>query len=267
MRETRGCIGRAWPVCLISVLLCAPSAPAQSIVDLYRSQIMRQRAHQILSNSGGRLPLRPPQLLTAPLDSIFARREPTQVTAEPEDAATIVTRWQRIPKLGQSWFLREFGDRSWFFLGNGRLGAIDTMMTRDLRARFEAHFGKPTRALGDFDARQGVDSGDIFEFEYWFVINDSIPLVLTDVNGPFERGIVSSTTEEHAEILVSLRDAFLSVVLQSDRRAPYVDYYYDDELMEWYRTGFDGADFFVEPIPTPGLNRPVFAPPEPPKEE
>lgn len=256
----RGSNRRVRWIFLVCVLACPLSAYAQSVVDLYRLQMLRQRAHQILTASGGRLPTLPPRPLPAPLDSIAARRMATPDTSSETVPTFTISRWQRIPKLGQRWFLREFGGRSWSFLGNGQISAIDTMMTRDVRARLEAHFGKPTRALGDLDARERVSSGDVFEFEYWFVINDTIPLVLTDVNGPFERGIVSSTTVEHAEVLSVLRDTFLAVVLQSDRRSPYVDYYYDDELMEWYRTGFDGTDFFVETITNPGLNRPVITP-------
>ena len=40
----------------------------------------------------------------------------------------------------------------------------------------------------------------------------------------------------------------------------YDDYYYDDEAVQWYRTGYDGVDFFVDPVARPGLNRPVIHP-------
>ena len=45
-----------------------------------------------------------------------------------------------------------------------------------------------------------------------------------------------------------------------DADEPFVDYYYDDEAVQWYRKGYDGVDFFVDPVARPGLNRPVIRP-------
>ncbi len=232
-------------------------ADAQSIVDIYRRQRMLREVQQNLRSQGGRYPILPPTFLPAPLDTVAT--DAAESVDGPEATPSLhLRRWQRVPKLGQSWFRKEFSNRKWVFLGNDTITPLDTMMTRDIRARMQQHFGKPTRTLGDFDARTGIAEGEIFEFEYWFVLNDSIPLIITDVNGPFERGVVASTAVEYANELLHIRDVFLSPLLESDRRAPYVDYYYDDELIQWYRAGYDGDSFFVDPIPRPGLNRPVL---------
>ncbi len=258
----RRCMVISW--CALAIYMITPpvDASGQSIVDIYRRQQMLREVQQHLKSNGGRYAIRPPRFLPAPLDTVRGLRSATSDSAVGSEPVSVmqVQRWQRVPKLGQSWFRKEFSDRNWVFLGNDRVTPLDTMMTRDIRARLQEHFGKPTRTLGDFDARAGIGEGEIFEFEYWFVLNDTIPLIITDVNGPFERGVVASTVVEHATKLLQIRDLFLSPLLTSDRRAPYVDYYYDDELVQWYRAGFNGEVFFLEPISSPGMNRPILPP-------
>ena len=263
--DPRKRLGRGKRVTLLTLLLTAAtviapvtSAAGQSIVEIYQKQRLHLLAEQALARQGGRYEVLPPEYLPSPLDTVrVARGAPAEVNAEPEQLR--FSRWQLVPKLGQSWFEKIFSGQDWVFVGNSRVTPLDTMMTRDIRARLEAHFGKPTRTLGDFELRADVAGGTIFEFEYWFILNDSIPLVVTDVNGPFERGVAASTVARYESELLPIRDAFLSVLVESDRRAPYVDYYYDDEELQWYRVGYDGSVYFVRSVERPGLNRPVLS--------
>jgi hypothetical protein len=85
------------------------------------------------------------------------------------------------------------------------------------------------------------------QFEYWFVVNDSIPVRVSDVNGPVERGVIVSTDRAHREQLPALRAALFGPLRRAER-APYVDYYYEEETRRWYRVGYDGTRFFRERI-------------------
>ncbi|MDX1739814.1 MAG: hypothetical protein R3178_00915 [Rhodothermales bacterium] len=234
---------------------------AQSVVDIYQRQFFRKQALAKILESGEHVSPRPPRALAAPLDSILLRFEepPVPVVEAPRPAVTI-RHVQRIPKLARNYFQSLYKEEQWVFVGANSLAALDTMMTREIRARLEAHYGKPTRTIVDGDPVEAAAAGDIFQFEYWFVLDREIPLVVTDVNGPFERGVAVSTTAAFADDLIDLRDALLAPILESDRRGPFVDYYYDDEAMQWYRTGYDGTEFFVDPVTAPGLNRPVIRP-------
>jgi hypothetical protein len=153
----------------------------------------------------------------------------------------------------RSWFRKRYGDTDWSFLGTGpRLTFLDTTYTRDLRARLQARFGAPTRTLAEVDLaawRRSPDSSReaLPQFAYWFVVNDSIPVRVTDVNGPAGRGLIVSTDREHRDRLLALRAALLGDLRRAEP-TPYVDYYYDDAARRWYRVGFDGRSFFRERI-------------------
>ncbi len=237
----------------------SPSTPvrAQNVVEIYQRQRLQQKADLLARRL---IVARPPDLLPSSADALGRRRPDDELGSTSEEPPPPrINRLQRIPKLGRSWFEKRFSHEHWTFLGSSRISPIDTMMTREIRSRMEAQFGKPTRALADLDARSGVATGDIFQFEYWFVVNDTIPVTITDVNGPFERGVAASTIEPFGEVLMDLRNELLQVVVSDNRRAAYVDYYFDDELQQWYRTGYDGSDYFLESIRQPGMNRPIIS--------
>ncbi len=234
---------------------------SQSVVDIYQRQYYRQQALSLIRQSGERAVPRPAALLPTSADSLLrAVTRPEPVSVQPEAPAIVLRHVQRIPKLGRVVFERQFEGEDWVFLGSGRISPVDTMMTRELRARLQAQFGKPTRVMVDDDAAALAADGDIFQFEYWFILNQEIPLVLTDVNGPFERGIAASTSSRFGDRLLEIRDLLLMPLLDSNRKASFVDYYYDDEIVQWYLTGFDGEAFFLRPVSGVGLSRPVLPP-------
>ncbi len=179
----------------------------------------------------------------APLDSAEAAAPP----AAPPAPAFEIRRVERVPRLVRPWFRKAFGDTRWAFLGRtSDLTPLDTTHTRALRARLQAHFGDPSQTMADGDPHAPRD--DYTQFEYWFVVNGTVPVVVTDVAGPYDRGLVVATDRRYRADLRALRQALLGVLVDEPRRAPYVDYYYDDTADAWHRAGFDGTDFFVERV-------------------
>ncbi len=79
------------------------------------------------------------------------------------------------------------------------------------------------------------------------MINDEIPLVVTDTNGPFERGIVVSSDSKFTKQLEQIRNVLFEPLLEAGTMAQYVDYYYDDEFDSWYRTRFESHFFEKTP--------------------
>jgi hypothetical protein len=134
-----------------------------------------------------------------------------------------------------------------------RLTEIDTTRTLDLRSRLEARFGPPTITLADYDSVQGMTVEDVVQFEYWLVVNDSIPVLVIDVNGPLGRGVVVATTAELRDKLDSIRYGLLQPLFDRPRRAPFVDYYLQADTRVWFVSGFDGASFFHRRIDRPNL--------------
>ncbi len=164
-------------------------------------------------------------------------------------------------RLQRVWYQQEYGSTLWAFLGSNELTPLDTTWTRDLRARLEARFGMPTQTLADLKTTQNLRREEYIQFEYWFVLNDSIPLMVMDVNGPFERGVVVATDHRYRETLFELRQAFLMQLMEGDLRKPYLDYYYHYDAQAWYRTGYDGRRYFTQRIARPNLER--GRPPQP----
>lgn len=252
-------------VCLFVGDVGAPLAQAQGrpdgrrdsldLISRYRMARYRLLVQQIVSE----MPLRilPPESLPTPVDSLFAPSDSTDrlgATAEKEDETSFpVEDVRRIRHLERSWFREQYGDTEWSFLGSGsRMTILDTTRTRELRARLQAQFGDPTFTPAEVDLEEwvrGPDSTreDLEQFAYWFVVNDSIPVRVTDVNGPGERGLIVSTDRQYRDRLRALRSALLQP-LRREKRAPYVDYYHEDATRRWYRVGFDGTSFFREHI-------------------
>jgi len=269
-RRNEGIPGTGRWICVLVVCLFvgdigAPLAQAQERPDGRRDSLdlisrYRTARYQLLVQKiVAQMPMRPlpPESLPTPVDSLFAPPDSTkQLNSETEkdDPPPFpVEDIRRIRRLERSWFRNRFADTEWSFLGSGsRMTILDTTHTRDLRARLQAHVGAPTFTPAEVDlnewARQPDSTReDLVQFAYWFVVNDSIPVRVTDVRGPDERGLIVSTDRRYRDRLRALRSALLQP-LRREKRAPYVDYYYEDEARRWYRVGFDGEAFFREHI-------------------
>ena len=142
----------------------------------------------------------------------------------------------------------------WAYLGTHYFTALDTVPTPEIRARMEQYFGPPTKTLAEQDFRNGDNKGYV-QFEYWFMVNDSIPLMVMDINGPFDRGVLVAGDYHYRGFLYRLRQSLLGPIMFDVSPAPHVDYYYNTATSRWYRTGFNGEDYFLRHIRQPNLAR------------
>lgn len=230
---------------------------AQDLIDIYRENRVRVLAESVVDVK--LIPLAPEVLGRRTVDLEFWPQPELEETEELVLPTFEVVGFQKVPKLGRTWFKEKFPDLTWSYEGSYRISRLDTMYTREIRARMEAQFGSPTQTLPDQGLLHRLDLPEYVQFEYWFVVNDSIPLVFIDVNGPFERGIVSATDERFRKILTPMRDAFLSRIVTDPTREKYADYYYEEELRTWFITGFDGRNYFMNRVDPRRVNpgRPV----------
>ncbi len=216
-----------------------------SLIERYQKARYRALARRQLRREG-RLPVYPPEPLPTPTDSLRPGQPAQASTTDPEPSFPLHD-VRPVQHLEKGWFQERFGDTKWAFLGQTRHHTfLDTARTQDLRARLQARFGDPTRTLADPPLKKPPDGRT--QFEYWFVVNDSIPVQVTDVSGPKGRGLIVAAARRYRDRLNALRDTLLAPLRRVDR-APHVDYYYEEERGRWYRTGFDGQSFFLEQIP------------------
>ncbi len=228
-----------------------------TLPDVYRKARFQRQLDRILQEHGLTVkPLRP-EPLPSTEDTVrlwLARFNPDLLPPEPEKGFEVES-WKLVAKEDRVRWTNFFSETKWAYLGSNFFTPLDTLYTRVLRGRMERVFGSPTRTLGELNYVQNLNLEEYIQFEYWFVLNDSIPVRVMDSNGPFDRGLVVATDHRYREILIEMRDALLKPVATSPGLRPYVDYYYSEGRRLWYRTGFNGRTFFNEPIAQPNLAR------------
>lgn len=187
---------------------------------------------------------RAPLVEFAPL----AVKPPPDTTTPPPPVLDEIA-WRKVPSAEQEGFLDRFREALWTNEGM-RYSALDTTSTPELRARLNHHFGAPTRTAVARGV-EGFEGSPDVQFEYWFVVNDSIPFVALDVDGPFGKGLVLAGDFDDAAVLGQLKRDLTEMLMARPRLMPYVDYYRHRERGQWVRTGYDGEDYFVVEIDRP----------------
>jgi len=245
-------------VTIFILMICTvltTDARGQSLAEMYRTARFKAQSERLLN--GFRPQVAPPERVAYTTDSLRRHVEsifpPEHEEALESDPGPQIFRWQLIPKLGRSWFEKEFGEARWTYIGSNELVELDTTFTRELRALLEATFGAPTQTIADLDRSGGDEPTEFVQFEYWFVLNGTIPLKVMDVNGPFERGLVVASDATFRHVLRDLKHEFLGKILLSEEKAPYVDYYFLPDLQIWFLSGYDGNRYFVDRIRRPDL--------------
>ncbi|MEL6611607.1 MAG: hypothetical protein AAFQ53_05905, partial [Bacteroidota bacterium] len=126
----------------------------------------------------------------------------------------------------------------------------DTMQTLELRGRLTQLFGTPTRNAAAA-AQERYAGSEYVQFEYWMVVNDTIPLLILDTEGPFGRGLLIAGESEQIDLMPTVKADLERRLLAAPPTVPFVDYYHDYERKAWFKTGYDGEAFFTEAIRTP----------------
>lgn len=164
-----------------------------------------------------------------------------------------VSSWEKISRVRAQVYDKDFKSTQWAFTGSSSRSPIDTMRTAEVRSRFESVFGAPTLTLAELPDTEDLEREDIIQFEYWFLLNDSVRVAVLDVNGPWDRGVVLAADQRVRNHLPIIKRDFLERILTEAERAPFTDYYYNWDRQSWYLTGFDGASFFDRRIEAPDL--------------
>ena len=239
---------------------------AQSVVETLMAQRRAARASEVLTEIGAQVPPRPlhpggvgdPHL--AAYAAAQARRQAVADSAfraheARADSAILAARlarlrWQKVRPEAQGLFLEQYGEAFWVSAPTGGRAAIDTTDTAVLRGKLQAAFGDPTRN-GDAQKRHGYGGSEHVQFEYWFAVNDTIPVLVLDLDGPFGRGLMVAADESQASLLPALKRDLAGRLARETASVPWLDYYHSYERGEWYRTGFNGTERYVTRVRPP----------------
>ncbi|HYE59233.1 MAG TPA: hypothetical protein VD948_12040 [Rhodothermales bacterium] len=227
--------------------------PTSDLVGRYRAAFLQREVARFEERFGARRPIAPlmrPALQDSALEAALRALdfEELPLIIEPLPELFVLGSVRRFSRLERLAFRAQFPDVAWSYLGSNYRTPLDTALTWRLRGALEARYGMPTQTVVETDEtlRQGTTS----QFEYWLAVNDTIPLVVTDPNGPRGRGLILATDARFRDLLPSIRDAVFGS-LASEAPASYADYFYDAEAREWYLTGFDHLGFVLRAIPRP----------------
>jgi len=127
---------------------------------------------------------------------------------------------------------------------------LDTISTHKLRARLQAVFGAPTQTVDDLIDRPDFRPGMAIQFEYWFVVDGKIPLLVLDSKGPFGRELVYSGASQYIDLMPQIMRTFSQKLLEAEP-AEFQDYYYSADREKWYDVRYEDGRYFTKEIDSP----------------
>jgi hypothetical protein len=148
-------------------------------------------------------------------------------------------------------FERMFADISWTGQGLYNPTTIDRIPTVELRSRLQAVFGEPTQTIKDL-INNNFRPGKAVQFEYWFIIDGEVPLMILDLDGPFENGLVYVGASRYIDLMPQVKRT-LNRKLMNDvsELAPFSDYFFSPERDQWYKVEYKNGEFSHETINRP----------------
>ena len=150
-------------------------------------------------------------------------------------------------------FMSRFGDTKWTGAGFYDDTELDKRQTNEIRARLQKVYGDPTKTIEDLINRKDFRPAQAIQFEYWFVIDDSIPMMILDIDGPFGRGLVYAGASKYIDLMPQIKRAFSQEVMKMDRDnlSAYEDYYYSPERRQWFSVTHEDGRFRTTEISSP----------------
>ncbi|MEL6612170.1 MAG: hypothetical protein AAFQ53_08760 [Bacteroidota bacterium] len=260
--------------CVLVVVLVVSSAvplAAQDVVKVLQKQRERARVIEVLDEKGASAE---PESIDAPElheDEVTgwiaaeriarAQRVADSLQAIEDSLAALPplteVRFRKVEPHEQGEFLDQNIEAYW--MSTSVPTPMDSVATLYLRGRLAMQYGTPTRNAAAVEQEQ-YGGSEFVQFEYWFVVNDSIPLMVLDRNGPEGMGLLVAGDRKHEALLGHVKAMLADQLVASTRLASYVDYYQSRNTRQWYRAGYDGTTFFVNAIRRPRWARRIPAP-------
>ena len=158
----------------------------------------------------------------------------------------------KVEKHERSAFQQQFSDISWTGQGLYNPTTIDRIPTIELRSRLQAVFGDPTQGIGDLINERDYRPGKAVQFEYWFIIDGEVPMMILDLDGPFENGLVYVGASRYIDLMPQIKRTFTRKLMnEGDSLASYSDYFYSPERDQWYLVRYHNGEFEREVIDRP----------------
>lgn len=164
---------------------------------------------------------------------------------------------RKVDRSDRAQFENRFADINWTGQGLYNPTTIDRIPTIELRSRLQAVYGDPTQSIGDLINEANFRPGKAVQFEYWFIIDNEIPMMILDLDGPFENGLVFVGASRYIDLMPQVKRTLNRYLMDRDMElADYSDFFYSPERDQWYLVEYKNGEFNREAIDRPArLNR------------
>lgn len=173
------------------------------------------------------------------------------LTALPANAQFEAPEFEKITKENRAQFERQTQDIKLTGQGLYEDTKLDSRQTNEIRARLQALFGDPTQTLEDLIDKANFRPGKAIQFEYWFMVNDSIPLMVLDWNGPFGSGLTYGGASKYVDLMPQIKREFVRQLMSVEEFGEYEDHFYSPERDQWYIVKYEDGKFRNEKIDSP----------------
>ena len=158
---------------------------------------------------------------------------------------------QKVNPSERAQFEQRFSNISWTGQGLYNPSMIDRLPTIELRSRLQAAFGEPTQTIKDL-INNNFRPGKGVQFEYWFIVDGDIPMMILDLDGPFENGLVYVGASRYIDLMPQIKRTLNKKLMNEvDELAPFSDYFFSPERDQWYLVEYENGEFNQEMINRP----------------
>ena len=151
----------------------------------------------------------------------------------------------------RAWFMERFNDIKWTGRGLYNETDLDDRQTNEIRARLQAVYGNPTQTIEDLINQEDFRPGKAIQFEYWFTVNDSIPMMVLDWDGPFGSGLTFVGASRYIDLMPQVKRTFARKLMTVDDLANYQDYFYSPERQQWFNVAYSDGQYETKEITSP----------------
>jgi len=175
-------------------------------------------------------------IIAIPAAAQFEEPQFEKVGHDPQERAEFMQRFENIKWTGQGLYQRT---------------RVDRLQTNEVRARLQTVFGDPTQTLEDLIDKAGFRPAEAIEFEYWFTVDDSIPMMVLDVDGPFGTGLVYGGASRYIDLMPQIKRTFSQKLMSVETLAEFQDYFYSPEREQWFDVRYSNGAYRTEEIDAP----------------
>ena len=123
-----------------------------------------------------------------------------------------------------------------------------------IRDRLESVFGEPTKTIEDIVERGKLRAGKAIQFEYWFIVDGEIPMMILDLDGPFADGLVYVGASRYIDLMPAVKRSLTRQLLETEPKA-YIDYFYSPEREQWYEVCYQNGIYTKKEVDKPSYIR------------